>query len=395
MKLMTRSLGLASLGLASTLAYSGIVPPQETLKMPRCLADALHVPVKRLVENKDFAIVQVERRQMDALAKETLDIGCGKYTNLQTKTKTQSLTAANLRPLLKEAKPQKKFVASSKYSIKHQEQVNKALEHIVPANIEDMLTKMVSFYNRSAYEKNGLDTAIWLKERFDGMVTQYGRDDTNSYFVETGWFKQPSLVTVLGKDKPGEGIVIGAHMDTLGGRMPGAGDDGSGSSSIMEMLRVLMETGFKPQRPIYFIWYAAEERGLVGSQYVVQHFMDEKIPVKAAIQFDMTGYRNDGDDRTMWLFKDYTDKALTAFNAELIKTYVKVPVKYSRCGYGCSDHASWMAEGIPAAFPCETSFEAHNPYIHSPSDTMDLLYLDHMTNFTKLGLAFAIELASE
>ena len=33
--------------------------------------------------------------------------------------------------------------------------------------------------------------------------------------------------------------------------------------------------------------------------------------------------------------------------------------------------------------------------IHSSLDTMDLLNLEHMTNFTRLGIAFAIEMAGE
>lgn len=52
-------------------------------------------------------------------------------------------------------------------------------------------------------------------------------------------------------------------------------------------------------------------------------------------------------------------------------------------------------EGVPAALPNESDFKDLNPYIGSSSDTMDLLSLDHMTNFSKLALAFAIELASE
>ena len=72
-----------------------------------------------------------------------------------------------------------------------------------------------------------------------------------------------------------------------------------------------------------------------------------------------------------------------------------MPVDYSSCGYGCSDHASWTKAGVPAAFPCESNFDEHNPYIHSASDTMSLLSLEHMTNFAKLAVAFAIELASD
>ena len=193
------------------------------------------------------------------------------------------------------------------------------------------------------------------------MAQNYGRTNTDSFFVIQAGYKQPSLVTVIGNDKKVPGIVLGAHMDTLDGLMPGAGDDGSGSSSVMEMARVLLASDFSLQRPIYIIWYAAEEQGLVGSQYVVDYFAAHKIPVKAAIQFDMTGYRVNSADPTMWVYMDYVNKNLSNFVANLIDTYVQVPVDYSKCGYGCSDHASWYDAGIPAAFPCESNFKDHNP----------------------------------
>ncbi len=108
---------------------------------------------------------------------------------------------------------------------------------------------------------------------------------------------------------------MGAHMDTLDGHMPGAGDDGSGSASLMEAARVLLASPTELKHPVYIIWYAAEERGLVGSQYVVEHFLKNNIPVKAVIQFDMTGYRVHADDPTMWIYTDYTNRALNYFVA--------------------------------------------------------------------------------
>lgn len=82
-----------------------------------------------------------------------------------------------------------------------------------------------------------------VEKTFDDMSETNGRTDTASFFVKTGsYYKQPSLVTVIGKDINAPAVVIGAHMDTLDGRMPGAGDDGSGSSSIMEMARVLLSS---------------------------------------------------------------------------------------------------------------------------------------------------------
>lgn len=280
------------------------------------------------------------------------------------------------------------------YSIQNQPLVNATLTGLDSEFIWKTLTTLSDFYNRSATKPTGVEAANWIKSEFERMASAAGRNDTATWFVQTGSYVQPSVVTVIGKDIDAPAVVIGAHMDTLDGRKPGAGDDGSGSSSVMEVARVLlgMNTTFK--RPVYIIWYAAEERGLVGSTYVVRDFKKKAIPVRAAIQFDMTGFRNDQNDRTMWVYRDHTDRALSDFVAQLIKTYIQVPVDYSKCGYGCSDHASWDDAGVPAAFPCETSFDEVNPNIHTSNDLKEYLNLDHMSNFARLGVAFAIELAN-
>lgn len=181
-------------------------------------------------------------------------------------------------------------------------------------------------------------------------------------------------------------------MDTLDGRMPGA-DEGSGAAAILETARVLLASESELKHPIYIIWYAARNRDLAGSHYVVSYFDDHSIRVKEVLQLDQTGYRVHGDP-TMWVFTDHANKDLSDYISQLITTYIRVPVNYSRCGAGCSDHVSWNEENIPAAFSGESIFENFNPNIGTPSDTVDLLNLEHITNFSKLALAFAIELAS-
>ena len=370
----------------------------EQVQVPQCLAEKITNPHLLLAGNKEFKIIDLAAADLESLSLLAHQIHCGGYVNVSHRL--NGLMFAEQRQvaetLLREQKTLKALPQEDAiYEVKHQSTVKKALQNVVPDAIQDTLTHMVSFYNRSSLEETGVETAKWLKSTFEAMAVASGRTDTATFFVKTGThYKQPSLVTVIGKDLKTPAVVIGAHMDTLGGRMPGAGDDGSGSATVMEMARVLLSSQITFDHPVYIIWYAAEERGLVGSQYVVEHFKKKAIPVKAAIQFDMTGYRVHADDPTMWVFTDYTNKSLSRFVAELIHTYVQVPVNYSQCGYGCSDHASWNAIGVPAAFPCESNFEEHNPYIHSVSDTMDLLSLEHMTNFTKLAIAFAIELAS-
>jgi leucyl aminopeptidase len=383
--------------LAGTQVSAASVPVHEQLQVSQCLAAKITTAYDVLAENKQFRIIDVPSADVESLSHLADKEHCGRFVNVSQRIAGNSLTTKQLaaKSILEKKAVHAPIKEKTTYEIKHQDEVNAALQNVDADNIWQTLTHLTSYHNRSATKDTGVDAAKWLKAKFEAMATEYGRNDVATYFVSTGYYKQPSLVTVIGKNIKAPGIVIGAHMDTLDGRMPGAGDDGSGSSSIMEMARVLLSSNTTFKRPIYIIWYAAEERGLVGSQHVVEHFQEHAIPVKAAIQFDMTGYRVDPKDPTMWVFTDYTDKGLSNFVAKLIDTYVKVPVDYSRCGYGCSDHASWTEIGVPSAFPCESNFDDHNPYIHSSSDTMALLSLEHMTNFSKLAVAFAIELASE
>lgn len=380
-------------------------PVYEQVQVPQCLAAKITSPYTVLAENKEFKIINMSVNDIQNLALLAEKSPCGHFVNLSHKLSQSGSALNNAAQVYLQKEVSTKGLAAAAhsavagknggYEIKHSEEVNAALKHVESERIWTTLSHLTAYQNRSATKDTGVEAAQWLKGQFEKMAIEYGRSDTSTYFVKTGWYKQPSLVTVIGTDLKGPGVVIGAHMDTLDGRMPGAGDDGSGSSSLMETARVLLSSKYALKRPIYIIWYAAEERGLVGSQYVVEHFQNKSIPVKAAMQLDMTGYRVKADDPTMWVYTDYTDKGLNKFVAQLIDTYVHVPVDYSSCGYGCSDHASWTEAGIPAAFPCESNFDEHNPYIHSASDTMDLLSLEHMTNFSKLALAFAIELAAE
>lgn len=69
----------------------------------------------------------------------------------------------------------------------------------------------------------------------------------------------------------------------------------------------------------------------------------------------------------------------------------------TQCGYSCSDHASFQKAGYQAAFAIESTFENSNKNIHSSSDTIDHpeFSFTHMREFSKLALAFAVELSAD
>lgn len=284
---------------------------------------------------------------------------------------------------------------NDEYRIDHKSQVEALLDLINPQLMWENLTSLTNFQDRYANSDNGVKAAEWLKEKVLAYAHEYMRTDITTYFIKTGeYYKQPSLIIKIG-DSNEPGIVIGAHMDTLSGRYnkkPGADDDGSGTATVLEATRTIIASGMRFKKPIYIAWYAAEEEGLVGSGFVVKDFQSKKIPVASVLHFDLTGYAHRNED-TMWLISDNVDDKLTNYLGKLIATYVKRPTQRTACGYACSDHATWTQHGYHAAMPAESAYENTNPSIHSSNDTMEKLSLDHMTDYTKLAVAFAVELA--
>lgn len=99
-----------------------------------------------------------------------------------------------------------------------------------------------------------------------------------------------------------EVIVVMAHLDHIGtGRggvvMNGADDNASGSAVLMASIPELVEAQKRGEldRSIVFLWTGAEEKGLVGSQY----FVDHPIPglgldkISGVINMDMVGRWDD------------------------------------------------------------------------------------------------------
>ncbi|KAL7920715.1 hypothetical protein ACQKWADRAFT_297744 [Trichoderma austrokoningii] len=65
-------------------------------------------------------------------------------------------------------------------------------------------------------------------------------------------------------------------MDSTAGsttaRSPGADDDGSGSVTTLEALRVIAYSDFTSKNTIEFHWHSGEEGGLLGSQDIFSSY---------------------------------------------------------------------------------------------------------------------------
>lgn len=292
-------------------------------------------------------------------------------------------------------------LATGKYAVTQQALVTPLLTQVQDSLVLATIDSLSSIQNRYYTTTGGVTASNTIKAQWEALAA--GRSDVTVTQFTHSWQQKSVILTIKGSSKAKQIVVLGGHMDsTIGGgtnetsRAPGADDDASGIASLTEALRVLLASGHKPQRTIQFMAYAAEEVGLRGSAAIAADYAAKAKKVTGVLQLDMTNYK--GGSQDIYLFTDYTNAKQNAFLGQLASTYLpSLTVSSDRCGYACSDHASWTAKGYAASFPFESSFSTHDPYIHTPNDTLANTgnQAAHAAKFAKLALAYAIELAND
>ena len=289
------------------------------------------------------------------------------------------------------------------YTISEDVLVNECLDLVDGANIENDILNLQDYGTRYHTKPQAEQAVLDLQAKWDAMILGSGRTDIHTRIFEHVNTPMPSVIlTIDGANTPDEFVIIGGHIDSFSfqgnNNAPGADDNASGIASLNEMVRVLLEKDFVPNRTIEVMAFAAEEIGLVGSAEIAEEYANNNVNVAAFVQFDMTGYKGSSSDiyiTTDW----YNSSELNNYLTDLMDHYNGTGAhaftyNFTECGYGCSDHASWADNGYDAAFPFEAAMGQDNPNIHSAGDVYSFFNTpNHAVKFAKLGLEFLIEAA--
>lgn len=189
-------------------------------------------------------------------------------------------------------------------------------------------------------------------------------------------------------DLVSEYVVVGAHYDHVGMGGPGslangtiavhngADDNGSGTTTILEVARRMSEDTSPNRRNIIFIAFTGEEKGLLGSKYYARNPRWPLEDTVAMVNLDMVGRLS---ENSLTVYGTGTaenfDALIERVNEKTNFNLLKEPV-----GYGPSDHASFYAESIPV-FHFFTGL--HNEY-HRPGDDFELVNLDGMVRIADM-----------
>ena len=284
-------------------------------------------------------------------------------------------------------------VVSTPRKLQYEVEVNQHLASIIPQNMWTNLITLTGFKDRYANSRHGVKAAEWIRNQLTVMVGE--RKDVSIYTVPTTGYRQPSVILKIG-DSHEPGVVISAEMDTpdsswwFFSRMPGAGYNGSGAVTVLEAARTLLSSDMHFKKPIYFVWYGGEMYGRRGSMDVVNlfEFQGRKM-AEAVLHLECTGL---GRSRTMWLMSDFADPELNLWVKRLANVYVRQMMLFEQYDDSGFSHASWTGAGVPAAMALGDRVLPLWRIIYDYKyDNMQKVSLEHMTDYLKLAIAFAVE----
>lgn len=214
----------------------------------------------------------------------------------------------------------------------YHDELTPLMKNLSKSNMRENLERFTSFHTRYYKSDYGVQSAEWLYGRVKKTIAESGAD---KYGARVEKFPhpwgQPSLIVRI-PGKSNKTVVIGAHQDSINLffpavlAAPGADDDGSGTVTILEALRVLLKSKDiikgRGKNTVEFHWYSAEEGGLLGSQAIFSSYERSGRDVKAMLQQDMTGFvqgtLDAGKPESVGVITDFVDSHLTEF----IKTVV-------------------------------------------------------------------------
>ncbi|MCF8275463.1 MAG: M28 family peptidase [Flavobacteriales bacterium] len=243
---------------------------------------------------------------------------------------------------------------------------------------------------------------IPLKEELNVSVTidvKKNREELTSENV---------LAYLEGTEKPNELVIVTSHYDHLGKKgddiYNGADDDGSGTSSLIELAQAFSQAkkdGNGPKRSMLFMTVSGEEKGLLGSEFYTDHPVFPLENTVANLNIDMIGRIDENhapDSNYVYIIgSDKLSTELHALSEKTNSSYAGIEFDYTYNDendpnrfYYRSDHYNFAKNKIPVIF----YFTGVHEDYHQTTDTVDKIMFQKMEKIARLIFHTAWEIAN-
>jgi Zn-dependent M28 family amino/carboxypeptidase len=283
------------------------------------------------------------------------------------------------------------------------------LEWVSTEKLKQYLNRLSNFHTRHSKSPLLNDAGDWIMNELRG----FGYRDTFYHSfkstIDNGEFELRNIVCKK-KGIDEKLIMVCAHYDCIMeckedsvSRAPGANDNGSGVSAIIEMARVLANENLR--HSIQFVFFSGEEQGLLGSKSYAKYIKENGMDLYRLVNLDMIGYPFfapntviiERDNNTNVKHNQVMENDTESIEfGEMMKDMTSaVGLQFHLDSIYDSDYEPFEAKGYVVIGAYDGSADSiNNPHYHSSSDIPENIDWDYLTSVTKLVLATVLKIDS-
>ncbi len=269
-----------------------------------------------------------------------------------------------------------------------------------PVRLEDHVRRLASSEPSRAFHN-----VAALNQAADYVETEFRRAGCNPVrqTFNVGGNDYHNIICSYGPSNAAR-VVIGGHYDVAGDDNPGADDNASAVSALLELARMLDQQKPNLNHRLDLVAFSLEEppnfrSETMGSYVHAAGLAADRTDVKLMISVEMIGYFSDrpgsqayplsilrlfypGKGDFIGVVGRSFDRSRVARVKQLMQASERMPVYSINApaivpGVDLSDHWGFWQHGLPAIMVTDTAF-LRNPNYHLPTDTPDTLDYDRM-----------------
>jgi hypothetical protein len=283
------------------------------------------------------------------------------------------------------------------------------LEQVNSTKLKEWINTLSSFHTRHTKSDHIENVAYWLKNELETLCENRVFFHNFTQIDENQTFHLKNIICTIQDSTASlpdnNTIIIGAHYDSRAeninnseARAPGADDNASGVSAILELVRILSHVNLTLN--LEFVLFSGEEQGKWGSNKYIK-YLDDKNRTKNIdlyINFDMIGYRPSNESNKVileydvgnkYLQNDNYSKTIALFTKQIASNYTNLQSQLAKLGN--SDFIPFEELGS-TVIGIHDEGVTKNPNYHKSSDTPNTLNIEYATSITKMTLATILEL---
>lgn len=282
-------------------------------------------------------------------------------------------------------------------------EINQEYEYLLARVMEDSLAANIQYLQdygtRYAYSPQVKYAGRWIMKRLAG----FGYSDTLFQSIILGNDKIKIATGNASAFKHGSRrheyrVIIGSHYDSItfgqavppAEEAPGADDNASGTSAVLEIARLLAEV--ETDASVQFVSFTGHEVGMLGSHQFASDLAEDGIaPEKVFfLNLDMIGNANGPPPWTVKIHDDLPSRPLAELGILIGEAYT--PLIPRNAGNRMADQTNFQDKGYRAFFIHEGDFNTAN--YHSRTDLLQNLEMEYEKEVVQMALAIVLHLAN-